>query len=185
VVIAPTLFEPGGLRHRYDFITPDEELALLRVIPKLPFKEYEFQSYLAKRRVVSYGWSYNYGTQSLEPAAAMPQFLLELRELAADFAGIDCHELVHALVTEYAPGTPIGWHRDRPVFDKVIGISLLSSCTFRFRLKSGTRWERFSLILEPRSVYLLSGEIRELWEHSIPEVKEQRYSITFRSLRKR
>jgi alkylated DNA repair dioxygenase AlkB len=113
----------------------------------------------------------------------MPQFLLPLRERAAAFAGLTPDHLAHALITVYRPGTSIGWHRDRPHYGDVIGISLLSPCTFRMRKKRAEGWERASLRLEPRSVYLMRGPSRDDWEHSIPAVEELRYSITFRSLR--
>ena len=106
-----------------------------------------------------------------------------MRNAAASFAGLRPEQLPHVLVTEYTPGTPIGWHRDKAVFEDVIGISLLSPCTFRFRRKSGNAWERYKLHLQPRSVYLLRGPARTQWEHSIPAVDSLRYSITFRSLR--
>jgi alkylated DNA repair dioxygenase AlkB len=107
-----------------------------------------------------------------------------LRGRAAAFAGLDPAELQHALVTEYEPGAAIGWHRDKDVFGDVIGVSLLSTCTFRLRRKVGTKWERASVTAEPRSVYLLRGVARTAWEHSIPAVDERRYSITFRSMRR-
>ena len=102
---------------------------------------------------------------------------------AAASAGLRPDDIAHALVTEYAPGTPIGWHRDRPVFEDVIGISLLSACTFRFRRKAGAKWGRHAITAAPRSLYLLRGPSRWEWEHSIPEVEKTRYSVTFRTLR--
>jgi alkylated DNA repair dioxygenase AlkB len=108
---------------------------------------------------------------------------LPLRERAAEFAGLCREDIAHALVTEYSPGTPIGWHRDRPVFEDVIGVSLLLACTFRFRRKHGSKWERYSLTAQPRSMYLMRGPSRWEWEHSIPEVEQTRYSVTFGTLR--
>jgi len=116
-------------------------------------------------------------------AQDIPAFLLSLRESAADFAQIAPSELGHALVTEYAPGAAIGWHRDRPVFRDVVGISLGSPCRFRLRRKRESGWERASLILDPRSVYLLRGPARTEWEHSIPPAERLRYSVTFRSVK--
>jgi alkylated DNA repair dioxygenase AlkB len=113
----------------------------------------------------------------------MPEFLLGIRERAAAFADLAAADLVHSVVTEYTPGTPIGWHRDKPVFGDVIGISLNSECIFRFRRKLQGGWERFSMTAEPRSIYLMRGPVRTEWEHSIPEVSELRYSVTFRTLR--
>ena len=174
---------PGGFRYRPDLLDPGEERRLVERIRDLPFTAFEFQGYLARRRVVSYGWHYSYDERSLHRAEAIPDFLLGTRERAATFAGLTAEALAHALVTEYSPGTPIGWHRDKKVFGDVIGISLLCSCIFRLRRKTGSTWERYSLTVEPRSAYLLSGSARAEWEHSIPPVGELRYSITFRSMR--
>ena len=109
---------------------------------------------------------------------------MPFRKKAAAFAGLSPDDLPHVLFTEYTPGTPIGWHRDRPVFDEVIGVSLQSACPFRLRRRTADGWERYTQIVEPRSAYLISGVARRLWEHSIPPVDELRYSVTFRSLRK-
>ena len=174
---------PEGFRYRTDFLDIDEERSLIATFQDLPFKPFEFQGYLAKRRVVSFGYSYDYGDRVLKPAPEMPDFLLDIRDRAAAFAGLAPAGLVHAVVAEYTPGTPIGWHRDRPVFGDVVGVSLHSACTFRFRRKFQAGWERFSLIAEPRSIYLMRGPARTEWEHSIPEVSELRYSITFRTMR--
>jgi alkylated DNA repair dioxygenase AlkB len=113
----------------------------------------------------------------------MPGFLLPLRERAAALAGLAPPELQQVLLTEYAPGAGIGWHKDKAVFGEVVGISLLAPCTFRFRRKTGETWERISLVAEPRSAYLLKGPSRSEWEHSIPALDALRYSITFRNLR--
>ena len=175
---------PDGFCYRTDFLEVAEERSLVERFHDLPFKPFEFQGYLARRRVVAYGWTYDYGKHSLRRAPEIPEYLLGLRERAAFFAELAPSDLVQSIVTEYTPGTPIGWHRDRPVFGDVIGISLLSECVFRFRRKIPTGgWERFSLTAEPRSAYLMRGPARTEWEHSIPEVPELRYSITFRTLR--
>ncbi len=174
---------PAGFRYRADLVEAAEERTLLERIRGLPFKEFSFQGSLARRRVVSYGWLYSYDDRTLERAEPMPDFLHPPRERAASFAGIAAAQLAHALVTEYSPGTPIGWHRDKKVFGDVVGVSLLSACTFRLRRRSGSTWQRYSLTVEPRSAYLLSGAARTEWEHSIPPVPELRYSITFRSVR--
>jgi alkylated DNA repair dioxygenase AlkB len=152
-------------------------------VQELPFREFEFQGYVGKRRVVSYGWHYDFNDRTLRPAEPMPAFLLPLREVAADFAELPPEAFPHVLVTEYDVGTAIGWHRDKGVFGEVVGISLLSSCRFRLRRKVGSGWERVTLQMEPRSAYLLRGPARTEWEHSIPEAETPRYSITFRTLR--
>ena len=112
----------------------------------------------------------------------MPGFLLPVREKAAAFANISADALQQVLVTEYGPGAAIGWHRDRPVFGDVVGLSLLSSCTFRLRRRQGSQWERTTLVVAPRSIYLLRGPSRTEWDHSIPAVSTLRYSITFRNV---
>ena len=173
---------PEGFRYRPELVTPDEERSLLREVEGLPFRAFEFHGWTGKRRTVSFGWHYDFGERSLEPAAPLPAFLLPVRAAAAAFADLAPGDLVHALVTEYGPGAAIGWHRDKAVFADVIGVSLLSPCRFRFRRKADARWERVSLTLEPRSAYLLHGPSRTEWEHSIPAVDATRYSITFRSL---
>ncbi|MGB7037007.1 MAG: alpha-ketoglutarate-dependent dioxygenase AlkB [Xanthobacteraceae bacterium] len=174
---------PAGFRYASDLIDAAEEARLVAAFADLPFKEFEFHGFLGKRRVVSFGTRYDFNDGGLKQAEPMPSFLEPLRQRAAAFAGQAPARLTHALVTEYRPGTAIGWHRDRPHYDDVIGISLVSPCTFRLRKKRGSSWERASLRLEPRSIYLMRGPSREEWEHSIPAVDALRYSVTFRSLR--
>jgi alkylated DNA repair dioxygenase AlkB len=174
---------PPGFAYRADLISAEEERALVARFSDLPFKEFEFQGYRGKRRVVSFGWQYDFTHARLHRVEDMPEFLLPVRDRAAAFAGLAPRSLQHVLLTEYGPGAPIGWHRDRGVFAEVVGISLLAPCTFRLRRKAGERWERVSLVLEPRSAYLLEGSVRTEWEHSIPPVEGLRYSITFRSLK--
>jgi alkylated DNA repair dioxygenase AlkB len=174
---------PAGFRYAPDSIDAFEETHLVAAFADLPFKEFEFHGFLGKRRVVSFGFRYDFNGGGLREAEPMPPFLLPLRERAAAFAGLAPDQLQHALITEYRPGTAIGWHRDRPNYEDVIGISLLSPCCFRMRRKRGTGWERAAMRLDRRSVYLMRGASRWQWEHSIPAVEDLRYSITFRSLR--
>jgi alkylated DNA repair dioxygenase AlkB len=178
---APAL--PEGFKYEPDVVAPEDESELLEKIRLLPFKEFEFHGYTGKRRVVSFGWQYDFSERVLRRKEDVPAFLLALRELAGGFAAVDPVALQHVLVTEYSPGSAIGWHRDKAVFGDVIGISLLSPCTFRLRRKSGNGWERASIIAAPRSAYLMRGPSRTEWEHSIPAVDALRYSITFRNLR--
>src|SRR5688572_5189219 len=174
---------PEGFRYAPDLLTLEEETDLLKRVRELPFKEFQFQGYVGKRRVVSFGWQYDFNERTLRKADDIPPFLLSLRETAARFADMAPSQLQQVLVTEYDAGAGIGWHRDKGMFGEVIGISLLSACRFRFRRKTGTTWERAAIIAEPRSAYLLSGPSRTEWEHSIPEVDALRYSVTFRNMR--
>jgi len=178
---------PPGFRYRTGFLEAVEERALVEWIETLPLTQFEFHGYLAKRRVVSFGWKYEYDERALHRAEPIPEMLFPLRERAAGFVGCRAEDLVQSSVVEYRPGTSIGWHRDKPMFGEVVGVSLRSPCTFRFRRRIGTRdaraWQRFSFTAEPRSIYLMSGPARTDFEHSIPAVASLRYSITFRTLR--
>jgi alkylated DNA repair dioxygenase AlkB len=176
---------PEGMRYRIDFLSPEEEGMLLRYVKDLPFKEFEFHGFTGKRRTVSFGWRYDFNGGGLTTTEEMPEFLTGLRSRAEVFAGNAPRSFEQVLVTEYAPGAGIGWHRDRSVFGDVIGISLLSSCTFRLRRRTAKGFERQNLVAEPRSAYLLRGPSRTEWEHSIPAVDTLRYSLTFRNITSR
>jgi alkylated DNA repair dioxygenase AlkB len=174
---------PLGLRYASDAISPAQEGDLVAAMADLPFREFEFQGFLGKRRVVSFGWRYDFNGGGMKEAEPIPAFLSDAREATARFAGLHAEHLQHVLLTEYQPGATIGWHRDRPNFDDVMGISLLAPCPFRLRRKRGGGWERYTFMADPRSVYLLRGPARTEWEHSIPALDALRYSITFRSLK--
>lgn len=184
---------PDGLRYQPELINSADEETLLDRVHELPFKEFEFHGYLGKRRVVSFGWHYEFsGAGRLKKAEDIPEFLLPLRTRAAAFAKLKPDQLEHVLVIEYGPGAGIGWHRDKPVFGEVIGVSLLAQCVIRFRkgekekaggAKMKTKWERVNLLAEPRSAYHLSGSARAEWQHSILRVDALRYSVTFRTIR--
>jgi alkylated DNA repair dioxygenase AlkB len=176
---------PEGFVYQPDFVSPDEQRALLDEIRALEFHEVRMHGVVARRRVIQYGWKYAFDGARLSEGPPLPAFLLPLRDRAAPFASVPAESLSEALVTEYQPGAPIGWHRDAPGFGIVVGISLLSECRFRFRRGPERGSTRVSLTLAPGSAYLLSGPARQEWQHSIPEVDALRYSITFRTLRKR
>ena len=173
-----------GLLYREDFVTPDEELDLLDRIRSLEFNEMKMRGVVARRRVIHYGVKYSFETFKATPGPPVPGFLLPVRDRAASLAAVRSDELAEALITEYSPGAAIGWHRDASPFGIVVGISLLSACRFRFRRGKTRAWQTAELPLPPRSAYVLTGPARSEWEHSIPPVKEARYSITFRTLRR-
>lgn len=180
-----SLARPEGFVFHEDLISLAEQAALVYAIEGLPLREFEFHGHIGKRRTLSFGWHYSFADESLRRSDPIPDFLFGLRKRAAHFAGLEPNDIPHVLLTEYSPGTPIGWHRDKGVFEDVIGVSLLSACRFRLRKRTKNGWERFTQVLAPRSAYLLRGEVRTNWEHSIPPVEQLRYSITFRSLAKR
>jgi alkylated DNA repair dioxygenase AlkB len=173
---------PQGFRYRPELISADEEAALVAEITSLPFKPYEFRGYLANRKVAAFGFRYSYTSRKMEWAPDLPEYLRELRDKVAAFAGRRPEDFRQVLVTEYAPGVAIGWHRDRPQYGEIAGVSLLSAANFRLRRREGDRWIRASQIVEPRSAYIMAGEVRHAWEHSIPAVEALRYSLTFRTL---
>ncbi|NJC39905.1 alkylated DNA repair dioxygenase AlkB [Brevundimonas alba] len=177
----PTL--PEGLRYAPEVIGPDEAARLVAAFADLPFQAFDFHGFKGNRRIVSYGGRYDFSASRLEAAEPIPDFLLPVRSAAAAFAGLEPEAIHHAMVTEYAPGAGIGWHRDRPEFDKVIGLSFASEATMRFRRRCDAGWERASLPLAPGSAYLLDGAARQDWQHSIAPGDRLRYSVTFRTLR--
>ena len=175
---------PEGLLYQPDFLTQQEESELLRIFRELPFQAFDFHGYTARRRVLEFGLEYDFTTRRATPTQSFPEFLSSVRERAAQFAGISSSELVEGMVTEYSPGAPIGWHRDAPQFGTIIGISLASTSRMRFKPYKA-EGKPVALTLEPRSIYLMRGPARWKFQHSIPAVKELRYSITFRTLRSR
>jgi alkylated DNA repair protein (DNA oxidative demethylase) len=179
---APAPELPEGLTYRPDFLDGTEEKALASLLAGEKLAPFDFHGFKGNRRTISYGWHYAFDGSGLKRTEPIPDWLLPVRERAAALAGLEPEALGHALLIEYAPGAGIGWHRDRPVFGDVIGISLLAPARLRFRRKHGDKWQRANLVAEPRSAYLLRGPARSEWEHSIPPMDALRYSITFRSL---
>ena len=182
------LFEPiaapivPGLSHASDIISPAEERALIASLEAIEVTPFRFQGWLGKRLTASFGWRYDFDNGSFATAEPIPEFLLPLRERAAGFSGLDPDDLVQSLLVRYDTGAGIGWHRDRPLFEHVIGISLEAPATLRLRRRREGGFDRAALPLAPRSIYHLSGEARHDWEHSITAMEARRWSITFRSL---
>jgi len=175
---------PVGLVYEADFISREEEAALLSEISSLPLQEAKYKDYTAKRRIMSYGASYDFSSNELIPAGPIPPFLHPLRERIAQWVDVPASRFTHALVAEYKTGTQLGWHRDVPEFEIIVGVSLGGRCRIRLRRyppKKGRSTASLSLDLEPRSAYLMRGEARWGWQHSIPPTKTMRYSITFRT----
>jgi alkylated DNA repair dioxygenase AlkB len=173
---------PEGFRYHAEVLSAGEEEALAGELGALPFKPFDFQGFLANRRVVSFGSRYDYGSRAVVEAAPFPAFLESLRRKVAAVFGRPADAFRQVLINEYRPGAGIGWHRDKAQFDEVVGVSLLAPCVLRFRRKRGETWDRASLTVEPRSAYLLAGPARREWEHSIPVLDHLRYSITLRTL---
>ena len=189
----PSLFGldvPEGFEYQSEFVTADEETLLAAEIGKLQFANFEMRGVVARRRVAFFGHSYDAGDQTYPP---IPVFLHPLRDRIATWGTIDPRAFAMALINEYRPGSPIGWHRDAPQYGIVAGVSLVSSCRMKFRpyvrpsaqrsVSDGRRTATHEILLEPRSAYLMTGESRSAYEHHIPAVSTLRYSITFRTLR--
>jgi alkylated DNA repair dioxygenase AlkB len=190
----PSLFEvsarvPDGFIYRQNFIPEAEEHELIREIQELHLTPFKYYQFTGKRRTASFGWRYEFGASEIITAPEAPAFLLPVRTRAGKLFDIDPNSLTQTSIIEYSTGSPIGWHRDIPHFGVVVGISLGAACRMRFRKynrvrsKNLNRDEILSIELQPRSIYLMSGASREIWQHSIPPVKELRYSIMLRTLR--
>lgn len=175
---------PPGLVYREDFITVKEEQQLLSEIRRLALKESQYRQYTARRRTVNFGFSYDFTHLQSKPAPPIPEFLTPLRTRAAEWVGVHPIDFVQALIAEYQPGTPLGWHRDVPDFEVVVGISLAGTARLRFRPYPWSREKKsqvFALELAPRSAYILRDQARWGWQHHVPPTKELRYSVTFRT----
>lgn len=175
--------EPEGIVYRPELLPVAEEAQLLARFETLRFDPIVLHGRAAKRTGRHYGLDYDYESRTPMPGEPVPDWLLPARARAAELAGHDPEELAEILVQHYPPGATIGWHRDAPAFDTVIGISVGGSSRLRFQRGKRERRRVWEIPLEPRSGYVLTGAARRSWEHSIPPTKERRYSITFRTLR--
>jgi alkylated DNA repair dioxygenase AlkB len=180
-LFVPQKTAPEGLRYAAEFIAPALERELIGQVSALPLQPFQFGAFEGKRRVAWFGFRYEYTLQRLQPAEPIPEWLLPLIEEVEAFGGPST-KIAQVLCTEYDVGVGIGWHRDKPHFDRIFGLSLGSPCKFRFRRAIGEKWQRYTLEAAPRSLYMMSGESRRVWEHSIPGVGAPRYSITFRTM---
>ena len=173
---------PPGFIYRPDFLSASEEKDLLGRVRGIEFAEIKMHGVVARRRAAHFGFDYAYDSAAIAPGPPFPEFLRSLAKRLAPLAGVEPDRLVEALVTEYPPGAPIGWHRDAPQFGIVAAVSLVSPCRFKFRYGSSGRASA-TLAVEPRSAYVLSGDARSKWQHAIAPAKALRYSITLRTLR--
>jgi alkylated DNA repair dioxygenase AlkB len=173
--------EPEGLRYAADFVSPEAEQELIRHIRALPLQPFQFGQYEGRRRVASFGFGYDYALRRLREVKPIPDWLTPTIKEVEAFGGQGTL-IRQVLCTEYDVGVGIGWHRDKPQFDRIFGLSLGSACKFRFRRTAGEKWQRFTLDAAPRSLYMMSGASRQVWKHSIPAVEAPRYSITFRTM---
>ena len=172
----------AGLGYRQNILSEVEERALLTRLGAMELAPFRFHGWLGNRKTQSFGWRYDFEDASFTPAEPIPDWLGAAREKAADIANVQPQDFVHVLLARYDPGAGIGWHRDRDVFEKVVGFSLNTLATLRFRQRTPTGFKRANVEVAPRSAYLLSGEARHDWEHSIAPGQELRFSITFRTL---
>jgi alkylated DNA repair dioxygenase AlkB len=181
-LLPDTSLSPAGLQYQPDFISGRDEHDLVQRIRSLPLEPFQFGAFEGTRRVASFGWRYDYSQQRLQQAEVLPNWIAPMIARVAAFRGLPSGAIRQVLVTEYKAGAGIGWHRDKPHFEEVLGLSLLSPCRFRFLRQTEGGWRRHTLAAEPRSLYLMTSESRHLWEHSIPPVEQVRYSLTFRSM---
>ena len=172
----------AGLRYKEELISEADELALVERLNAMDLAPFQFHGWLGNRKTQSFGWRYDFDDASFTRAEAIPNWLEPAREKAAAFAGLNPADFAHVLLARYDPGAGIGWHRDRDVFENVVGISLGTPATLRFRQRVGTGFKRVALEVTPRSAYLLSGEARWDWEHRLTPGDQLRFSITFRTL---
>jgi alkylated DNA repair dioxygenase AlkB len=178
---------PEGMVYERDFLSAAEEAALIGLVASMPLEEMNYRGYTARRRVLSFGGSYDFQAHQLNAAPPIPESLEPLRRRAASWLGVAPETFTQALVAQYQEGTPLGWHRDVPDFEDVVGISLLNDAVMRFRPyppREPTKAGVVKVNVEPRSIYLLRGPARWARQHSVAPTKSLRYSITFRTARR-
>ena len=174
---------PSGFRYMPDVISATQERDLVARFEKLDLKPFEFHGYKGNRRIYTFGHRYEFAGQEARDDANIPDYLRPLMEIAGEISGTPAAGFEQIMVTEYAAGAGIGWHRDRPTYEDIVGISFLAPCALRLRRRDGDGWERMSVHIEPRSAYLLHGKVRNVWQHSIAPMDVLRYSVTLRSFR--
>jgi len=174
---------PGGFRYMSDVLSPAQERALVQRFETLPLKPFEFRGYLGNRRIYTFGHEYLFAGQQPRRDASIPDYLLPLTQIAGDISGTPADAFEQVMVTEYPPGAGIGWHMDRPTFERIVAVSFLAPCTLRLRRRVGQDWEPRAVQIEPRSAYLLDGPVRKRWQHSIAPMDVLRYSVTLRTFR--
>jgi DNA oxidative demethylase len=176
---------PHGLSYVPELITAAEEGRLLARLVEESYDEVRMHGQVARRTVRHYGMSYDFEAATIAPGDPIPRWLSDVRRRCAELLGIADDRLAECLLTRYSHGATIGWHRDAPMFGDVVGVSVGSTCLLRFQRGQGDQRRVFEQVLEPRSGYVLTGPSRTAWQHSIPAVGDMRYSITFRTLRRR
>jgi len=185
--LAVDLFEaaptPAGFRYVSDVLTVADERRLVENFERLPLTPFEFHGYLGNRRICTFGHNYVFAGQKPRADASIPDYCRPLLEIASQISGKPSDAFGQVMVTEYAPGAGIGWHLDRPNYEDIVSVSFLAPCALRLRHKAGDKWERQSMLIEPRSAYLLSGSVRNDWQHSITPQDRLRYSVTLRTFR--
>jgi alkylated DNA repair dioxygenase AlkB len=174
---------PRGFLYHPEMLSEAEERELVTELGRVEFSAVIMRGQVARRRTAHFGWLYGYESWRITPGPPVPDFLVPLRTRVSTLAGVAPEALAEVMLTEYPPGAGIGWHRDAPQFGVVVGVSLLSECRMRFQRGRGTERETWAVTLAPRSAYVLTGEARQQWQHSIPPIRALRFSVTFRTVR--
>lgn len=174
---------PDGFRYLPEVLSPAEEERFVAEFERLPLRPFEFHGHLGNRRIYTFGHKYVFAGQAPRADGRIPPYFEPLLQIASRISGKPAAAFEQVMVTEYAPGAGIGWHRDRPSYEDIVAVSFLAPCTLRLRRKSPPGWERRAVLIEPRSAYLLSGAVRNDWQHSIAPMDLLRYSVTLRTFR--